>query len=63
LIFTRLDEAAACGGALALAMNSALPVSFLCAGQSVPEDIAPAAMSRLVSFALEEEAAVRAATA
>lgn len=63
LIFTRLDEAAGFGGALALAMNSALPVSFLCAGQSVPEDIEAAAISRMVSFAMEEEAAVRAATA
>jgi flagellar biosynthesis protein FlhF len=63
LIFTRIDEAAGCGGVLALAMNSALPVSYLCAGQSVPEDIEPAAISRLVSFAIEEEAAVRAATA
>jgi flagellar biosynthesis protein FlhF len=63
LIFTRLDEAAGCGGILALAMNSALPVSFLCAGQAVPEDIEPAAISRLVAFAMQEEPAARAATA
>lgn len=63
LIFTRIDEASGCGALLALAMNSGLPVSFLCTGQSVPEDIEPAAISRLVAFAMKEEAAVRAATA
>ncbi|MBA3974782.1 MAG: hypothetical protein C0504_11270 [Candidatus Solibacter sp.] len=63
LIFTRLDEASGCGSMLALAMNSGLPVSFLCSGQSVPEDIVPAALSRLVSLAVDQESSARAATA
>ena len=63
LIFTRLDEAAGCGAMLALAMNSALPVSYLCAGQSVPEDIEPAALSRVVALAIEQDVSVLAATA
>lgn len=52
LIFTHLDETTSCGGMLSLAIETGRPVSFLCAGQSVPEDIESAtrhALLRLIS--------------
>ena len=48
LIFTHLDETTCCGGVLGLAMEMSKPVSFLCAGQSVPEDIEPASRQALL---------------
>jgi len=46
LIITKLDEAAALGGALSLAIKSALPVAYLSDGQRVPEDLHCAAPKR-----------------
>ena len=51
LLFTHLDETTSCGGLLSLAIETGRPVSFLCAGQGVPEDIEPAthpALLRLI---------------
>jgi flagellar biosynthesis protein FlhF len=50
LIFTHLDETNCCGGILGLAMESERPVSFLCAGQSVPEDIESATRHGLLRW-------------
>jgi len=61
LIFTHLDETACCGGILSLAMESGRPVSFLCAGQSVPEDIAPASRPALLRLIGAEPLAAAAA--
>lgn len=46
LIITKLDEAAALGGVLSLAISSALPVVYLSDGQRVPEDLHSAAPKR-----------------
>jgi flagellar biosynthesis protein FlhF len=46
LIVTKLDEAAALGGILSLAIASRLPVAYLSDGQRVPEDLHRAAPKR-----------------
>ncbi len=63
LIFTRLDETSNYGGMLACAMKTQLPVSFTCAGQSVPEDIEEATASGLLNLVLGREKGFRAAAA
>lgn len=61
LIFTHLDETTCCGGILSLAMETGRPVSFLCAGQSVPEDIEPASRPALLRLIGAEPLAAAAA--
>ncbi len=61
LIFTHLDETTCCGGILSLAMETGRPVSFLCAGQSVPEDIQPASRHALLRLIGAEPLAAAAA--
>jgi flagellar biosynthesis protein FlhF len=46
LIITKLDEAAALGGVLSLAIRADLPVAYLSDGQRVPEDLHRAAPKR-----------------
>jgi flagellar biosynthesis protein FlhF len=46
LIITKIDEAAALGGVLSLAIGSNLPVAYLSDGQRVPEDLHRAAPKR-----------------
>lgn len=46
LIATKLDEAAALGGLLSLAISSDLPIAYLSDGQRVPEDLHRAAPKR-----------------
>ena len=46
LIVTKLDEAAALGGILSLAIVSGLPIAYLSDGQRVPEDLHRAAPKR-----------------
>jgi flagellar biosynthesis protein FlhF len=48
LIFTRLDEASSTAAVFSEAVRSQKPLSFLCHGQSVPEDIQPASRERIV---------------
>lgn len=62
LIFTHLDETAATGSILTAAIHSGLPISFLSAGQSVPEDLDPASEEALLAF-LAQPAAARSAAA
>lgn len=61
LLFTHLDETTCCGGILSLAMETGRPVSFLCAGQSVPEDIEPASRHALLRLIGAEPLAAAAA--
>jgi len=46
LVITKLDEAAALGGVLSLAIRVGLPISYLSDGQRVPEDLHLAAPKR-----------------
>jgi flagellar biosynthesis protein FlhF len=61
LLFTHLDETSATGGILSAAFDSELPVSFLSTGQTIPEDLEPAAAGRLLAF-LEPPVRARRAT-
>ena len=57
LAFTRVDEAGAFGPLLNLAERTGKPVSFLTAGQRIPEDLEPADRGRIVDLLLGREAA------
>ena len=48
-ILTKVDETTSMGGALTVAIENDLPVSYLCDGQQVPEDIHRARAHSLVS--------------
>jgi flagellar biosynthesis protein FlhF len=61
LVFTHTDEAGGLGGAVSAAARSGLPVSYLCGGQAVPEDLEPATPEALLGFLRTPRAARRAA--
>jgi flagellar biosynthesis protein FlhF len=54
LLFTRLDETQTFGPILNETARSGWPVSFLCSGQQIPEDLEPATRERLVSLLVGE---------
>ncbi len=49
VILTKLDETLALGEAISVAINHQLPISYVCDGQMVPEDIHPARANNLVN--------------
>jgi flagellar biosynthesis protein FlhF len=51
-ILTKLDESAALGGALSVALSQKLPIAYLCDGQNVPEDLQRARRNNLVNRAV-----------
>jgi len=59
-ILTRVDEAASLGGALAALLRANLPVSLVCDGPGIPEDLRPARPHQLVARAVELARAVAA---
>jgi flagellar biosynthesis protein FlhF len=48
LLFTRVDETSSMAAVFCVAFRRNRPVSFLCAGQSIPEDLEQAAKQRIV---------------
>lgn len=54
LIFTKLDETDSTGAIASEAIRSAKPVSWLCAGQLIPEDIEPASKRRIAGALVHE---------
>lgn len=52
LILTRLDESGGLGQTLEAILGSGLPVSFVSAGQNIPDDLEPADPFRLAELAL-----------
>jgi flagellar biosynthesis protein FlhF len=52
LLFTRTDEAQANGAILSAAVNTGKPVSYLCGGQRIPEDIEPATVRSIMEITL-----------
>ncbi len=54
LIFTGLDESASFGNLFTTAVEARLPVSFLCSGQAIPEDLEGATPQRIVGLVLQE---------
>jgi flagellar biosynthesis protein FlhF len=57
LLFTRLDETGTYGTILNEVVRTGLPLSYLCRGQSIPEDIEPARPQRLVELLLPQSTA------
>jgi flagellar biosynthesis protein FlhF len=52
-ILTKLDEAASLGGALSALIRAELPLTYVCDGQRLAEDIKPARAHQLVVRALQ----------
>ena len=52
-ILTKLDESTSLGPALSTAIRLDLPLTFVCAGQRIPEDLAPAVAHQLVARAVK----------
>ncbi|HTT65331.1 MAG TPA: hypothetical protein VMG35_25960 [Bryobacteraceae bacterium] len=52
LLFTRLDETGALGPLVGEAARTQKPISFLAAGQNIPEDLEPAQKARVVKLVL-----------
>ncbi|MFM1885590.1 MAG: hypothetical protein RL026_747 [Pseudomonadota bacterium] len=52
LLLTKLDEATSLGAVLALVAGSGLPLTYLCDGQHIPEDMVPARAAALVDRAV-----------
>jgi flagellar biosynthesis protein FlhF len=50
LVITKIDETSTPAGIVHASISSKLPVSTMCFGQRVPEDIAPATVSALVEY-------------
>ncbi|HVX65070.1 MAG TPA: hypothetical protein VHA11_00635 [Bryobacteraceae bacterium] len=63
LLFTRLDETETFGPILNQAVRTAKPVSFLAAGQQIPEDLEPATAERILDLVLRREEVLAAAAA
>jgi flagellar biosynthesis protein FlhF len=55
MILTKLDEASGMGSLLSVARRVSLPISYLTAGQAVPDDIEPAHPRRVARLILGEE--------
>jgi flagellar biosynthesis protein FlhF len=52
LLFTKVDETEGTGAILNATVRCGKPVSFLCSGQQVPEDLEPATTRRLIELTL-----------
>jgi flagellar biosynthesis protein FlhF len=50
LIFTRLDETECYGAVLNVSCRSGKPISYLCAGEQIPEDLEPATRERITEL-------------
>ena len=55
LLFTRLDESSSFGNLVNLLIHTRLPLSFLCCGRKVPNDIEAGSVQRLVDLLFEPE--------
>ncbi len=56
VVLTKLDEASSMGAILSLARHSRLPISYLTAGQMVPDDLEVADAGRLSRLIMGQEA-------
>ncbi len=54
LLFTHIDEAESSGAILSACARTGKPVSFLCTGQQVPEDIEAATVRRILQITLSQ---------
>jgi flagellar biosynthesis protein FlhF len=63
LLFTKLDETETFGPILNEAVRTGKPVSFLAAGQQIPDDLEPATPDRILELALRRERVLASAAA
>jgi flagellar biosynthesis protein FlhF len=59
MILTKLDESSGMGALLSVARRIDLPISYLTAGQAVPDDIEPAHPRRIARLILGQERVVK----
>ena len=52
LLFTKIDESITYGNMINLLIGTNIPLSFLCSGQSVPDDVEPGTIEKLVNLLL-----------
>lgn len=55
LVISKLDETDCIGGSLHAALGEKLPITYLCDGPRVPEDIRPASLARVLELLLPGE--------
>lgn len=55
LVFTKLDETSSLGALVSVAMSAGIPLSYLTAGQKVPEDIEVAEAGRIAEMTLAQD--------
>ena len=53
LLFTKVDESTTSGNILNVLIKSEIPLSFLCRGRKVPDDIEPGSLETLIDLLLE----------
>jgi flagellar biosynthesis protein FlhF len=56
LVLTKLDEAESLSPLVGLLRDRRIPISYLCSGQRVPDDLAPATADLLATCVLGESA-------
>jgi flagellar biosynthesis protein FlhF len=54
LVFTKQDETSEQGALLWLSMRTGIPLSFICSGQRIPDDICPAEREQVAGWILGE---------
>jgi flagellar biosynthesis protein FlhF len=55
LLFTKIDESATFGNIINLLIRTNIPLSFLCCGRKVPDDIQVGSVNKLVNLLFESE--------
>lgn len=63
LLFTKVDETSSLAAVFCVAARRGTPVSFLCTGQSIPEDLEPATKERIVESLVRQLPSVMEAAA
>ncbi|UCD80971.1 MAG: flagellar biosynthesis protein FlhF [Desulfobacterales bacterium] len=59
LLFTKIDESSSFGNIINVLIRTGLPLSFLCCGQKVPDDIEAGSVQKLVDLLFKSKDAVR----
>ena len=55
LLFTKIDESTTCGNIVNLLIRTNIPLSFLCCGRKVPDDIEAGSIKKLVDLLLKSQ--------
>ena len=57
VLFTKLDETRTYGNLINTLITTHIPLSFICSGRSVPDDIEPGSIDKMVELLLESDGA------